>query len=80
MQPGDRVLLSGTIGEHGMAVMLARGDLAIDADIASDTAPVNELVETLLGGRAVDPVDARRHPRRRRHGVQRAGSRISGSR
>ncbi|WP_018600632.1 hydrogenase expression/formation protein HypE [Mycobacterium sp. 155] len=48
VQPGDKVLLSGTIGEHGMAVMLARGDLAIDADIASDTAPVHELVEALL--------------------------------
>jgi hydrogenase expression/formation protein HypE len=48
VQPGDKVVLSGTIGEHGMAVMLARGDLAIDADIASDTAPVNELVELLL--------------------------------
>jgi hydrogenase expression/formation protein HypE len=48
VQPGDKVLLSGTIGEHGMAVMLARGDLAIDADIASDTAPLNGLVETLL--------------------------------
>jgi len=48
VQPGDKVLLSGTIGEHGMAVMLARGDLAIDADIASDTAPVHELVELLL--------------------------------
>jgi hydrogenase expression/formation protein HypE len=48
VQPGDKVVLSGTIGEHGMAVMLARGDLAIDADIASDTAPVHELVERLL--------------------------------
>ena len=48
VQPGDKVLVSGTIGDHGMAVMLARGDLAIDADIASDTAPVNELVEALL--------------------------------
>lgn len=48
VQPGDKVLLSGTIGEHGMAVMLARGDLAIDAAIASDTAPVHELVEILL--------------------------------
>jgi hydrogenase expression/formation protein HypE len=47
LQAGDRVLLSGTMGDHGMAVMLARGDLAIEADIASDTAPVNDLVETL---------------------------------
>ena len=46
--PGDKVLLSGTIGDHGMAVMLARGDLAIEADIASDTAPVHALVEALL--------------------------------
>jgi hydrogenase expression/formation protein HypE len=48
VQPGDKVVVSGTIGDHGMAVMLARGDLAIDADIASDTAPVHELVELLL--------------------------------
>jgi hydrogenase expression/formation protein HypE len=48
VRPGDKVLLSGTIGEHGMAVMLARGDLAIDADISSDTAPLHELVEILL--------------------------------
>jgi hydrogenase expression/formation protein HypE len=48
VQPGDKVLLSGTIGEHGMAVMLARGDLAIDADIESDTAAVHELVEVLF--------------------------------
>ena len=48
VQPGDQVVVSGTIGDHGMAVMLARGDLAIDADISSDTAPVHELVEALL--------------------------------
>ncbi len=46
--PGDRILLSGTMGDHGMAVMLARGDLAIEADIASDTAAVGSLVEALL--------------------------------
>src|SRR5690606_33826661 len=48
VRPGDRVLISGSMGEHGMAVMLARGDLAIDADICSDTAAVSGLVETLL--------------------------------
>ena len=53
MRPGDRVLLSGTMGDHGMAVMLARGDLDIEADIASDTAAVSGMVEHLLGGRAV---------------------------
>lgn len=48
VQDGDVVLCSGTIGDHGMAVMLARGDLALEADIESDTAPCNALVECLL--------------------------------
>ncbi|GAA4488301.1 hydrogenase expression/formation protein HypE [Rhodococcus olei] len=48
VRPGDRVLVSGTIGDHGMAVLLARGDLALEADIASDTAPVHALVDALL--------------------------------
>ncbi|MEO7430080.1 MAG: hydrogenase expression/formation protein HypE [Acidimicrobiales bacterium] len=48
VQPGDVVLVSGTIADHGMAVMLARGDLALDADIRSDTAPLGDLVEALL--------------------------------
>ena len=45
---GDVVLVSGPIAEHGMAVMLARGDLALDADIRSDTAPLAGLLESLL--------------------------------
>jgi hydrogenase expression/formation protein HypE len=45
---GDVVLVSGTLGDHGTAVMLARGDLALEADIESDTAPLNGLVEQLL--------------------------------
>lgn len=48
VQPGDRLVLSGTLGNHGMAVMLARGDLAIEAEIYSDTAPVHGMVEALL--------------------------------
>ncbi|BBX74305.1 hydrogenase expression/formation protein HypE [Mycobacterium shinjukuense] len=48
VRAGDRVLLSGSMGDHGMAVMLARGDLAIEADIASDTASVSPLVERLM--------------------------------
>ena len=46
--PGDVVLTSGTIGDHGTAVMLARGDLALEADIESDTAPLYSLMECLL--------------------------------
>jgi len=48
VQPGDHVLVSGTIADHGMAVMLARGDLAIEADLRSDTAPLAGLVDALL--------------------------------
>ena len=49
VRPGDRVLLSGTIGDHGMAVLVARGDLALDVDLESDTAPVDGLAAALLG-------------------------------
>jgi hydrogenase expression/formation protein HypE len=45
---GDVVVASGMIGDHGTAVMLARGDLAIEAEIVSDTAPLHELMERLL--------------------------------
>jgi hydrogenase expression/formation protein HypE len=48
VRSGDVVLVSGTIADHGMAVMLARGDLTIEADIASDTAPLGGLVEALF--------------------------------
>ena len=48
VQVGDVVVVSGTMGDHGMAVMLARGDIALEADIASDTAPLHHLVEELL--------------------------------
>jgi hydrogenase expression/formation protein HypE len=45
---GDVVIVSGPIGEHGVTVMLARGELEIEADIESDTAPLSVLVERLL--------------------------------
>jgi hydrogenase expression/formation protein HypE len=48
VRAGDVVLVSGTIADHGMAVMLARGDLALDADIRSDTAALGGLVDALL--------------------------------
>jgi hydrogenase expression/formation protein HypE len=47
-RPGDAVLVSGPIGEHGITVMLARGELDIEADLTSDTAPVHGLVADLL--------------------------------
>lgn len=48
VRAGDVVLVSGTIADHGMAVMLARGDLTLEADIRSDTAPLGGLVEALF--------------------------------
>ena len=48
VRPGDRVLVSGTIGDHGMAVMIARGELELEVELESDTAPLGGLVATLL--------------------------------
>ncbi|MFD5868850.1 hydrogenase expression/formation protein HypE [Corynebacterium sp. NPDC060344] len=48
IEEGDRIIVSGPIADHGMAVMMARGDLAIDAPIQSDTRAVNGLVEALF--------------------------------
>ena len=48
VRPGDKVIVSGRIGDHGVAVMLARGELGISADVESDTAPLGELVRVLL--------------------------------
>ncbi len=48
VRPGDRVLVSGPIGDHGMAVMVARGELQLEVDLESDTACVLELGQALL--------------------------------
>ncbi len=47
-RPGDVVLLSGPIGDHGIAVLSARGDLGFAADVVSDVAPLNGLVAAML--------------------------------
>jgi hydrogenase expression/formation protein HypE len=47
-RPGDAIIVSGPIGDHGITIMLARGELDIEADICSDTAPLNGLVAELL--------------------------------
>ena len=46
--PGDRILLSGSIGEHGTAIMLARDEFELDASIESDTRSLWPAVDTLL--------------------------------
>jgi hydrogenase expression/formation protein HypE len=47
-RPGDAIIVSGPIGDHGITIMLARGELDIEADVVSDTAPLNGLAATLL--------------------------------
>jgi hydrogenase expression/formation protein HypE len=47
-QPGDAVIVSGTVGDHGMAIMSVREGLEFETQIVSDTAPLHELVETML--------------------------------
>jgi hydrogenase expression/formation protein HypE len=46
--PGDRILVTGTLGDHGMAVMAARLGLESDASLTSDVAPINRLVAAAL--------------------------------
>ena len=48
LEPGDRVLVSKTIGEHGTAIMLARGELGLDADVVSDTRSLWPVADALL--------------------------------
>ena len=47
-RPGDVVLISGTMGDHGIAVLAARGDLGFETGIASDVAPLNHLIHAVL--------------------------------
>lgn len=47
-KPGDVVLVSGTLGDHGIAVISARGELGFEADIQSDVAPLNHMIEAMI--------------------------------
>jgi len=47
-RPGDLVVLSGPIAEHGMTIMAMRAELELESPIASDTAPLHELVRAML--------------------------------
>ncbi len=47
-RPGHRIVISGTIGDHGFAVLSARHGLALEGDLRSDVAPLNGLVEAAL--------------------------------
>ena len=47
VRPGDKILLSGPIGDHGITILLARADLDLEADLYSDTRPVLPMIEAM---------------------------------
>jgi hydrogenase expression/formation protein HypE len=65
---GDKVILSGTIGDHGTTIMIARGELELETDIESDTAPLGSLVDEMLDEAArigsLDAIHCLRDPTR----------------
>ena len=48
LRPGDKIIVTGTVGDHGMAVMTRRRDLRIEGNLRSDVAPLNGLVRAAL--------------------------------
>lgn len=62
LRPGDRIILSGTIADHGMAIMTCREGLSFQSRIQSDTAPLNTLVKAMLD--ATSEIHALRDPTR----------------
>jgi hydrogenase expression/formation protein HypE len=48
-RPGDRIIVSGPVGDHGMAIMSLRESLAFDTEIVSDTAALHRLVQAMVG-------------------------------
>lgn len=56
MRPGDRVIVTGPIGNHGFAVMAVRHALALEGDLRSDVAPLNGLVRAALDAGGADIV------------------------
>ncbi len=47
-RPGDVVIVSGALGDHGVAILIARNQLALEADVASDCQPLHGLVAAML--------------------------------
>jgi hydrogenase expression/formation protein HypE len=61
--PGDRIIVTGTIGDHGMAVMALRHGLDLEADLRSDVAPINGLIREALSA-APSAIGAMKDPTR----------------
>ena len=47
-RPGDRIIVSGTIGDHGITIMSCREQLSFSANLKSDAAPLNHMIESVL--------------------------------
>lgn len=56
LKPGDLLIVTGTIGDHGMAIMAVRHKLELEGDLRSDVAPINGLVRTALAAGGVSIV------------------------
>jgi hydrogenase expression/formation protein HypE len=54
IRPGDKILSSGTLGDHGAAILIARGDLELEAEVLSDTRPLTPLAQALKGSAGPD--------------------------
>ena len=54
VRPGDKILCSGTLGDHGAAILIARGDLELEAEVLSDTRPLTPLAQALKGSAGPD--------------------------
>ena len=63
IRPGDRIILSGTIGDHGVAIMIARGNLDLEAEVNSDTRALTPLVSAVIDA-AGDGLRVMRDPTR----------------
>ena len=63
LRPGDQIIVTGTLGDHGMAVMADRHGLELEADLESDVAPLNGLVRAALSS-APGAVTAMKDPTR----------------
>lgn len=56
LQPGDRILVSGTVGDHGLAILATREGLELEGDLRSDVAPLGSLVRAALAAGGEDVV------------------------
>jgi hydrogenase expression/formation protein HypE len=63
LRPGDRIIVTGTIGDHGLAVMAARHGLELEGDLLSDVAPIGRLIESVTS-RVPDAITAMKDPTR----------------